>query len=50
MEEVKKNEQQQAEEAQELDFDQLEQVSGGTIANAKKKKTQGIDDEVASRF
>ncbi len=38
------------EEAAELDLDSLDQVTGGSIGNAKKEKTQDINDSVAQRF
>ena len=45
-----KKEAMEQEENQELDFDQLEQVTGGSIGNARKKKPRPIDDDVANRF
>ena len=38
------------EEAAELDLDQLDAVSGGSIRNVKKEKTTDITDDVANRF
>ncbi len=38
------------EEAAELDLDQLDDVSGGALKNAKKTKTTDITQDVANRF
>ena len=38
------------EEAMELDLDQLDEVSGGSLAFAKRQKTKDITDDVAKRF
>ena len=38
------------EEEKELDLDELNQVSGGSIASAIREKTKAIDSTVASRF
>ena len=38
------------EEAMELDLDELDQVSGGALKNAKVQKTKDITDSVAQRI
>lgn len=50
MEDLKENMKEENEAAQELDLEELEQVSGGSIGNARKEKTKPIDDSVANRF
>lgn len=52
MDETKKNKNkvEHVNEEQELDLDQLEQVSGGSLAFVKKESTKDINDDVASRF
>ena len=37
-------------EKKELDISQLDQVNGGSIGNAKKEKTQDIDNSTADKF
>ena len=38
------------EDEMELDLDELNQVSGGSIGNARREKTEAIDSSVAERF
>ncbi len=38
------------EEDKELDLDEVDKVTGGSIAFAQKKKTKDITDDVAERF
>jgi hypothetical protein len=38
------------EEDKELDLEELDKVTGGSIGFAKKKKTEDITDDVADRF
>ena len=38
------------EERQELDLEQADQVSGGTIGNAVTEDTEPIDDDTAQSF
>ncbi len=47
---MEENKQKEAEEAVELDLDDLDEVSGGSLANVKKQKTKDITDDVANRF
>lgn len=35
---------------EELNFDDLDQVSGGSIGVVRKERTKPINDDVASRF
>lgn len=44
------NKQKEVDEAVELDLDDLDEVSGGSLANVKKQKTKDITDDVANRF
>lgn len=51
MEKEMKNRQEAMNEMeQELDLEQLEQVSGGALSSARKEQTKDINDDVASRF
>ena len=40
----------QQEESKELDLDQLEELSGGSIKNARREKTTAITEEVANNI
>lgn len=50
MDDKEKLEEAKAAEAAELDLDQLDQVSGGSIKHVKKEQTTDINDDVARRF
>jgi len=50
MEDLKGNMKEENEATEELDLEELEKVSGGSIGNARKDKTKPIDDDVAGRF
>ena len=45
-----KEKEQQQEESKELDLDQLDELSGGSIKNVRKEKTTAITDDVANRI
>lgn len=48
--EDKKQKEITSEEDKELDLDELDKVTGGSIAFAQKKKTKDITEDVAKRF
>lgn len=48
-ENMDENKDKEVDEAVELDLDDLDEVSGGSIANARRQKTKDITDDVANR-
>ncbi len=50
MSEEKKNVQTEEKEAKEINLDELEEVTGGSLRDANKKKTSSISDNTRSKI